>query len=114
MNVGKLLSLQFYADEPFLLAAGGDKGVVAIWESDELVNIRDRFMSRVVMKASDYAFGEIGGGGGAASTAADEEIEMVSASGEVNMEDLDEAAGEERERRKKDKKKGKKKGKGKK
>ena len=38
MNVGKLFSVQYYQDEPFLLAAAGDKGVVAVWESDELVN----------------------------------------------------------------------------
>jgi hypothetical protein len=37
MNVGKLFALQFYHDDPFLLAVAGDKGVVAIWESDELV-----------------------------------------------------------------------------
>ena len=37
MNVGKLFTLAFYPDDPFLLAAAGDKGVVAIWESDELV-----------------------------------------------------------------------------
>ena len=37
MAVGKLFSLDFYPDDPFLLAAGGDKGIVAIWESDELV-----------------------------------------------------------------------------
>lgn len=37
MNAGKLFALQFYYDEPFLLATGGDKGLVAVWESDEMV-----------------------------------------------------------------------------
>jgi hypothetical protein len=38
MNVGKLFTVQYYPDEPFLLAAGGDKGSLAVWESDELVD----------------------------------------------------------------------------
>lgn len=54
MNVGKLLAMQFNADDPFLLAAAGDKGMVAIWESDENEHIRSHFAGRVVQKASRY------------------------------------------------------------
>ncbi len=50
MNVGKLLTMQFNADEPFMLATGGDKGMVAIWESDEQEYIKNHFESRVVAK----------------------------------------------------------------
>jgi hypothetical protein len=35
MSVGKLFSLEYYPDSPFLLGVGGDEGVVALWESDE-------------------------------------------------------------------------------
>ena len=35
MNVGKLFALQFYPSDPFMMATGGDKGIVAVWESDE-------------------------------------------------------------------------------
>ena len=37
MSAGKLFALEYYNDDPFLLATGGDKGVVAVWESDEMV-----------------------------------------------------------------------------
>ena len=33
MAVGKLVTLQFYADDPFVLATGGSKGVVAVWDT---------------------------------------------------------------------------------
>jgi periodic tryptophan protein 1 len=55
MNVGKLMSVRYSHDDPFLLATGGDKGVVAIWESDELETIRGHFESRIVAKKSAYA-----------------------------------------------------------
>ena len=47
MAVGKLFGLEFCPDEPFVLAAGGDKGMLAIWESDEQVMIEDYFGPRV-------------------------------------------------------------------
>ena len=34
---------------------GGDKGVVAIWESDEMSQLRDKFAERVVASKSEYA-----------------------------------------------------------
>ena len=37
MNVGKLFCMSYYSDDAYMLAAAGDKGVVAIWESDEQV-----------------------------------------------------------------------------
>jgi hypothetical protein len=55
MNVGKLFALKFYPDDPFLLAVGGQKGVVAVWESDEQEVIRARFEGRTVPIPSDYA-----------------------------------------------------------
>jgi len=35
MNMGKLYSLQFYQDIPWVLAAGGSRGEVAIWDVEE-------------------------------------------------------------------------------
>jgi hypothetical protein len=58
MNVGKLFSLQYYHNDPFLLAAAGDKGMVAVWETDELVQIRERFEGRVIQKSSEYLFSQ--------------------------------------------------------
>jgi periodic tryptophan protein 1 len=46
MNVGELFALQYSCDEPFLLATGGDKGMVAVWESDEQELIQQHFSNR--------------------------------------------------------------------
>lgn len=46
MNVGKIFAMQFSLDVPYLLGCGGDKGMVAIWESDELETVRHYFESR--------------------------------------------------------------------
>jgi hypothetical protein len=94
MNAGKLLSIQYYPDDPFLLATGGDKGMVAIWESDEMSQIRDRFADRVVARQSEYAFdvpAEGSGGGGGKMGAEDHEV----GDGGSAMRDLDITAGEE-------------------
>ena len=48
LNAGKLFSVQCFADSPFVLAAGGDKGSVAVWLSDELDTLRTHFESRLV------------------------------------------------------------------
>eukprot|EP01035_Chromulina_nebulosa_P018418 gene18418-24122_t len=48
MNVGKLFTVQFYPNSPYLLATAGDKGTVAIWESDEQQVIADYFNNRLV------------------------------------------------------------------
>jgi WD40 repeat protein len=55
MNVGKLFALQFYSDDPFMLATAGDKGMVAIWETDESEVIRNHFESRTVQGSSVYS-----------------------------------------------------------
>ncbi|CAM9177971.1 unnamed protein product, partial [Ectocarpus fasciculatus] len=46
MNVGKIFAMNYSADVPYLLACGGDAGVVAVWESDELDVIRKYFSGR--------------------------------------------------------------------
>jgi periodic tryptophan protein 1 len=48
MNVGKLFTMQFFADDPFVLATAGDKGSVAVWESDEADIIQKHFQNNVV------------------------------------------------------------------
>ena len=50
MAVGKLFTMDYCPDDPFLLAAGGDKGMLAIWESDEQAVIAEHFASRVIHK----------------------------------------------------------------
>ena len=50
MAVGKLFTMDYCPDDPFLLAAGGDKGMLAIWESDEQAVIAEHFASRVVQR----------------------------------------------------------------
>ena len=65
MNVGKLFALQFFPDNPFLLATGGDAGMVAVWESDEMAEIQARFATRVQARESPYASLALGGEGAA-------------------------------------------------
>ena len=48
MNVGKLFALQYYSDDPFVLATAGDKGSVAVWECDEAETVKNHFENRVV------------------------------------------------------------------
>ena len=43
LKQGSLHSLQFYVDEPWVLAAGGSKGEVAIWDTEESEKIRNHF-----------------------------------------------------------------------
>lgn len=50
MNVGNLFSLNFSKDDPFLLATGGDAGIVAVWECDEQQVIKDYFEGRISQK----------------------------------------------------------------
>lgn len=54
MNVGKLFCMSYYSDDAYMLAAAGDKGVVAIWESDEQALIHDHFNSRIKEIPSVY------------------------------------------------------------
>ena len=55
MNVGKLFTLQYSPDDPYLLACAGDTGMVAVWESDELATIQNYFHTRVVPSKSTYS-----------------------------------------------------------
>lgn len=55
MNVGQLFACQFFSDEPFMLGAGGDAGMLAIWDCDEQEAIRNYFTDRIQLKPSDYA-----------------------------------------------------------
>jgi periodic tryptophan protein 1 len=73
MSVGKLFSVQYYTDDPFLLAAGGDQGLVAIWESDELSQIKDYFQGRIVGDSAAHS-----GGFGASEPAvgSEEDVDM--------------------------------------
>lgn len=55
MNVGKLFTLRFHPNDPYLLATAGDKGVVAVWESDEMDIIKAHFQDREVSMPNPYA-----------------------------------------------------------
>ncbi len=54
MMVGKLFALNYNNDEPFLLAAAGDRGQVAVWESDEQDAINSYFSGRVLPPLPTY------------------------------------------------------------
>ena len=43
LKQGELFSVQFYQDIPWVLAAGGSKGEVAIWDTEESVEIEKHF-----------------------------------------------------------------------
>lgn len=43
MEQGQLFSVQFYEDIPFVLAAGGQKGEVAIWDTEEDKSVKTIF-----------------------------------------------------------------------
>jgi WD40 repeat protein len=55
MNVGNLFSINFSKDDPFLLATGGDGGIVAVWDCDEQQVIKDYFEGRELKKISSAA-----------------------------------------------------------
>ena len=49
MAVGALFTVQYFPGDPFLMAAGGDKGTLALWESETLQEIEAHFKGRVQM-----------------------------------------------------------------
>ena len=63
---------------------GGDKGVVAIWESDEMSQLRDKFAERVVAIKSEYALG----------STKNEDDDSRAKKKEIVMRDLDAKSGE--------------------
>lgn len=46
MAAGKLFTLSFYPSSPFLLATGGDKGLLALWDLREIDAVVQRFGSK--------------------------------------------------------------------
>lgn len=69
MNVGKLFALCYQTEHPFLLATGGDKGMVAVWESDEMAAIEAHFASRVCASKLPPVGGSVGSAAAAAAGA---------------------------------------------
>ena len=47
MGVGDLMCCSFYMNDPFLLAAAGSKGQLAIWETSEQNAIDKTFSGRI-------------------------------------------------------------------
>jgi len=47
LKQGELFSVQFYADIPWVLAAGGNKGEVAIWDTEESETIKKHFQQNL-------------------------------------------------------------------
>ena len=43
MCAGELFSVEFYSDIPYLLACGGSKGEVAIWDTEENKGVQCHF-----------------------------------------------------------------------
>lgn len=46
LSVGKLFAMQFDVSSPFVLAAGGDGGALAIWDTMENIEVNTRYRSR--------------------------------------------------------------------
>jgi len=42
-NMGELFTLSFYKDIPWVLAAGGSKGEIAVWDTEENENLQKHF-----------------------------------------------------------------------
>ena len=59
MNVGKLFTLQYYSDDPFVLATAGDKGSVAVWECDEAENVKNHFKDRIVGSSNSGVYSSL-------------------------------------------------------
>jgi periodic tryptophan protein 1 len=59
MNVGRLFTAKFSGDDPFLYATGGDKGMLAVWEADEMDTIRTHFENRKLPIVSQYLRQEV-------------------------------------------------------
>lgn len=51
MKQGDLFSVQMYADIPWVLATGGQKGEVAIWDTEEDSKVRQQFKGQMPVKA---------------------------------------------------------------
>ena len=58
MAMGELYTISFYSDIPWVLAAGGSKGEVVVWDTEENEKVRSHFTpfldkSRVVEAPED-------------------------------------------------------------
>ena len=51
MKQGELFSVQMYADIPWVLATGGQKGELAIWDTEEDSKVRKHFKDKMPEKA---------------------------------------------------------------
>jgi len=47
LKIEEIFTVSFTDDSPWILAAGGGNGTVAIWEINENFSIEDRFSSRL-------------------------------------------------------------------
>ena len=47
MGIGEVFCLNFYPDDPYILACGGEDGKVALWETNESSQVSRRFRGRV-------------------------------------------------------------------
>ena len=51
MKQGDLFTVQMYADIPWVLACGGQKGELAIWDTEEDSTIVEHFKDKLSAKA---------------------------------------------------------------
>ena len=90
LNAGKLFTVEFNRDDPYLLAAAGDGGLVAVWESDEIKIIEDRFKDRVIEEdLLEEVAGEGEGEGGEKESSAKGENSIASMIVEGEMAEVD-------------------------
>lgn len=55
LKQGELFSVQWYQDIPWVLAAGGNKGEVAIWDTEESDTVAKHFKGMMDPEAAEKA-----------------------------------------------------------
>ena len=53
MEMGELFSVQYYADIPWILAAGGSLGTPAVWDTEENDKIKSHFLGNLDLSAKE-------------------------------------------------------------
>ncbi len=108
MGAGRLFAVEFSRAEGYTLAAAGDGGLVAIWESDEQAAIEQHFAGRSAATATPSPDPQAGG---PVAQTEGMRTDVHGKDGYAWMDEPQTAAAAEQQQRKKSKKKGGKQGK---
>ena len=100
LKVGGLFSCQFYDDSPWILAAGGIKGELSIWDLEESELVVKRFQGQEAfdkLKQQEKDMGIEGRASPEPANDTDEDDDSDHIDEEMNMDDEDEGDEEEKE-----------------